>query len=190
MHYIIQIPSGTKTLKYKSPAELSLKIPIRVEFSNSQSPAEQNFELQTLSEDETFFPNRVKNSSYQSPTGTIQFPQSPQRVVLNQIIPQQGALKLDKLTRQQLRIIPQQIGIQPKLLKLSSSIAIPHRVFTTLQQNKLSPRRFILISQQIEDSQSPATVIKVLGIPQAGFLNNTCHYSYNRMSIIFQLQRT
>ena len=47
LQYVIQILNRAKTLKYTSLAELSFKIPIRVKYVNSRSPAEpEDFELQ------------------------------------------------------------------------------------------------------------------------------------------------
>ena len=57
-----EILRRAKAVKYISPVELNFKIPIRTKFPNSQSPAEpENFELPTLNEDKTFFPNGVQN---------------------------------------------------------------------------------------------------------------------------------
>ena len=82
MQYIIWVPSGAKTLKYISPVELNFKIPVRVKSSNSQSQRSQNFELQILSEDETFFPNGVKSSTSKPQWKPSSFLQIPRRVSL------------------------------------------------------------------------------------------------------------
>ena len=154
------------------PAELNFKIPTRTKFPSSQSLVEPKYlNYRPSAKNKLSSPTKSKTSTLKPRWKTIQFPPIPQRVVLKPENSPASYLRTWQLTRPQLRIIPQKIGIQPKLLK-------------TLQQNKLSPHR--VISQQIEDSQSLATIIKFLGTPQAGFSSSTQHYSYNGISIMSQ----